>query len=794
MKENAFLQRLFLCCSVLVLLGMPSFSAAAESAVYDVGIVTDGDTARDRALRNLFRQEITVLAEGEFTVRFPPAMQLSGNDTARGVNAALDRVLADPEVDLVLALGVIASNEAFRRPVLSKPVVAPYVLERAVQIASEQKGASRPANLAWIDSLLTLDKEIMTFRKLVRFNNLALLLDRRDVESLPELSRFARRLANEHTMNVNIVPAGDKVDEILAAIPAGTEAVMVGPLYHLDQQKCRELIGGLVERKLPGFAIGSRQQVEMGLLAGDMPADIEENLARRTAVVIKDILLGEQPATLNVSFARGYELTINMATARALDIYPSLATMVGADLLNEQPKDIDRHLTLSQAVQEALEANLDLSAAELLVRAGEYAVDEARAPLLPQVNASTGIRAIDEDRAGLGRGSNPERAWTGTLGGYQQIYSEKGWAGYEVEQHNQKARTLQRDTVRLDIIHQAAVAYLNVLRAETIEQLYKDNLKLTQANLDRARIRMTIGVAGPDEVYRWETKFANDRFGVLEKESLTLDARQALNRILHRPVQEAFVAEETDLGDPLLIVGDRLFFQLMNNPRNLRMFREFSTRQALSSRPELQAMDATIAALQRQAKAVSRQFWLPEFSLEGQVDQYFSEDGAGQRGDFEDSLDDTDWMVGIFARLPLYEGGGRRAALNRLRQEIARLQTERKAAGERVVQEVMLALNRTRASYPGISLSREAADAAHRNLQLIIDSYVQGIKSIMELLDAQNQTLTADLAAANAVYNFLIDLMGVQRAMGEFVLFLPEDQRSDWIAQVREYLHQKTEQ
>ncbi len=102
-------------------------------------------------------------------------------------------------------------------------------------------------------------------------------------------------------------------------------------------------------------------------------------------------------------------------------------------------------------------------------------------------------------------------------------------------------------------------------------------------------------------------------------------------------------------------------------------------------------------------------------------------------------------------------------------------------------------MNRTRASYPGISLSREAADAANRNLVLITDSYIQGIKSIIDLLDAQNQALVADQAAANAVYNFLIDLMGVQRAMGEFILFQPEEERKAWRQRAEQYLQQKPE-
>jgi outer membrane protein TolC/ABC-type uncharacterized transport system substrate-binding protein len=784
----------FLLCSLLLILSR-SVSASEEGfqgqpqTSFTIGIVTDGNTSRDRERITLFEHEIQQLAEEEFVVRFPRSKVLSGRDSVQGVDAALNRLLADAEVDVVLALGSLSSTRAFLRKELSKPVVAPYVVDSVISVKrTRRRGTSGIPNLTYVDPMFHIDRELMTFQKIVSFKNLAILMDYRILNGIPQVTKFLRRVANEHTITVNGVPAGASAGELLAALPAGTDAVMLGPLVHMDEKERKTLMQGFIDRHLPSYSLWNRKLVDEGVLASDIPADMEEKLARRTAVSVQNILLGEPAEGLAVGFSRGHELTINMATARALDVYPSLAIMTGANLINVERKDIKRHITLQQAIEEALQANLDLSSAEYNVRAGTHAVTEARSALLPRISVATGARAIDEDRASLGLGANPERAWTGSIGGSQQIYSERGWAGYSVEQHKQTGREMDRETVRLDVMYDASVAYFNVLRAKTIERLYKENLKLTQANLERARIRMSIGVAGPDEVYRWETKYAGDRIVVLEKESVTLDAMEALNRILHRPLQELFVAEETDLSDPLLIVGDKLFFELMNNPRNLQQFRNFAVNESLALRTELKSVDAAIAAKKRLKTAAGRSFWLPEITVEGNVDQYFAEDGSGQRGDFQDGLDDTDWQVGVYARLPLFEGGRKSGELNRLRQELMRLKIERRALAERIGQQMLSALNRTRASYPGISLSREAADSAQRNLVLITDSYVQGIKSIIDLLDAQNQALTADQAAANAVYNFLVDLMGVQRAMGEFVIFLPQDQRRAWRDRVMAYL------
>jgi len=363
-----------------------------------------------------------------------------------------------------------------------------------------------------------------------------------------------------------------------------------------------------------------------------------------------------------------------------------------------------------------------------------------------------------------------------------------------VEQYAQTSRTMQRKRVQLNVTYQAAVAYLNVLRAKNIEQLYKNNLKLTQENLDRAQIRVSTGVAGPDELYRWETQFANDRQSVLKRESASLDAMEELNRILNRPLEELFIAEETDMSDPLLIAGDQLFFTLVQNLRYFQKFRTIAVKRALEIRPELKAFDAAIAARERLKTASSRSFWLPEFTVEGSVDQYFSEGGQGQREDSLAGLDDTEWSIGVFARLPLFEGGRKSATLGKTGQQVQRLRIDKKANAERISQEVLQAMNNIRASYPAISLSREAADAAGRNLKLIADSYVQGTKSIIELLDAQNQALTSDQTAANSIYNFLIDLMGVELAMGEFVTFQPEEQRAQWFKEIKEKITGPTTQ
>ena len=775
---------------IFTLLASSTVSMAAAPPVARIGIVTDGPCVQCPELVTLFKKEIHDASALEFDIRFPADKTLDGNWTISGIRQAIDNLLASPEIDLVITLGLVSSNEICKRRNFKKPVIAAFVIDADIQQLPHKAGASGVKNLNYINTLKSVDRSIQTFRDMVPFTRLAILSDAFPIEVMPELHKLVSQIANEYTLDVTLISVETSADDALQQIPDAAQAVFVGSLFRLTANEFQKLAAGLIERKLPSFALWGRDDVERGLLASMVPKASLQHPARSVAVNILDILRGEDAGTLPVAFSQGEQLTINMATARAIDIYPSLSTLTEADLLNEERQDIQRKLTLEQAVQEALAANLELSFADSKVISGEQQVLQARSQLLPQVDVGTQAVVIDEDRAqGLG-GANPERTWTGSVTATQLLYSDKVWSNYSVEKYLQDSCIEGRDAVRLDTIQAAASAYLNVLRTKTIERIQKDNLKLIRANLERARVRVSIGIAGPEEEYRWETEIANSRRAVLDAESSSLDAMNALNRILNRPQQELFVAQETQLSDPLLVVSDKLFFNLVSKPKNLKVFRDFMVQEGLEIAPELRQFDADIAARERILISAKRDYWLPTFSLQGNVTELFADGGAGTRDQAAIDLNDTEWSAGVFATLPLFEGGGKGANLRKTREELSGLKIFRNATAQRIEQRIHNAVNKTRTSYPSIDLSRDAADASHRNLALITDSYARGIKSIIDLLDAQNLALVADQRAANAVYNFLVDLMSLQRAVGKFDLFLSADERDAWLQKMEAFFEQ----
>ena len=138
--------------------------------------------------------------------------------------------------------------------------------------------------------------------------------------------------------------------------------------------------------------------------------------------------------------------------------------------------------------------------------------------------------------------------------------------------------------------------------------------------------------------------------------------------------------------------------------------------------------------------------------------------------------------------IPVFLGGARFLERTQSLEEVARLEAQQSAVSERIEQRVRTALHVAGSSYASIRLAREGADAAGSNLELLSDSYSQGLVSIIDLIDAQNAALVADLSAATAVYDFLVDWVEVERAIGRFSVFMTADGRNDFFDRLEAFV------
>jgi outer membrane protein TolC len=766
--------------SAVLLLALCPSAIGQDMQGVRVGFVIDGPSERNDLLRAGVEREIRALMDGEFDVSFPAASLHAGDWTHEGMRRAVDAALADTGVDVVVALGVGTSTECARRGPLPLPVVAPLLVDAGRLGVLDENQRSGVENLSFVSVPSRGAQTVYAFTDLAGPRRVAVLIHEMYRDILSHIEIYVGQVAGTLGVAIEFVWISGGPDRILAALPDDADGVVVAPTYHLSRSESKQLADAFIERKLPSFSLFGRSDVELGYLATLSPDADAQRLARRTALNVQRIALGEDPAEIPVHFETAERLAINIATARAIRVWPRFDLLIDAELINPDPRPVGTDLTIVDAVREALSMNLDLTAVEHFVSSGLEDVAVTRSQLYPQVDALVNATVIDKDRARNSGGSVARSTWAAAVRLEQLIWSEPVYADIDISELQYEARQWLRQELMLDVTQSTAVAYLDVLRSKTLERIRRDDVALTRNNLELAETRREVGIADRSEVYRWESQLASSKRNLIVTTSQLRVSELLLKRLLHRPLDAHIQLVETSLEDPLLFPEGRRLEGVIDNPWAIEVFEDYLVRNGLRNSPELQQIDREVGVTNRVVESSRAAYWSPTVGLFAEASRTFAKSGNFAPPAGVTLADRNDWTAGLSISYPIYTGGARSARLRRAREDHARLIVERAAAAERVEQTVRTSLQFAFASHTSIRLSRQAAEAARNNLELVQDSYGQGVVSILDLLDAQSAALTAELEAAAAVYDFLIDLMDTQRAAGEFHVFLSEQDLARW--------------
>jgi outer membrane protein TolC len=784
-KQAGWSGLLPLCFCLALALAPP---LAAQARAPRVALILDRDNPRFHPLIAAFQREIRAFFRPGEIELLPP---VAGDGTANGVRAVLNGALRDPSVSVVVALGVVGSHLIASAGSPAKPSIAAMIVDADWQSIPQRDGTSGVPRLTYVDQSYPVGGTLADFFRLIPFHKMAVLLDQDMLQAVPQLGPGATRLVRAAGGDAAIVPADSSADAVLAALPAGVDAVYLTPMSGMSDAEYTKLINGLIARRLPTLSYTADPDVHLGALASYEPSENWQRRTRRVAVDLQRILGGEDAGTLPVRLVSAPKLTLNVATARRIGYSLGRIVLTDAELVGVDSVGPADTLTLSDAMRTAVAANLDLQAANLDVAAGREDVHLARANLLPEIDARLTQVWTRPATAAASLGQQPQRLLEGAATFAVPLYSEQAWAGYSSQQSLQRAREAQRDQLLLDVVLDAATAFLNTLRARTLAEVQRSNLYRTRSNLEVARLREGVGTSSRADVYRWQGEVANGRRDLISAESQVRVALLELKRVLNRPLDRPLAEHPVSLGDPALLASDSTVLAWFDDPVRFGQLTNFLVDESLRISPELTRAEASIAAQRRQHTAAGRAFWLPTLSLQGGLFDVFNRGGAGSTlpplpSSFAfPTPPDLSWQVQAQAELPLFTGFRRIATRNQTGLDLDRLEVQRDGIHLAVDQRVRAALETAAASYAAISLTRDAADAANRNYDLVSDAYANGVVGITTVLDAQSAALSSSEAAANAVHDFLLDLMQVERAMGTFGALQPPEQREAFLERLR---------
>jgi len=405
------------------------------------------------------------------------------------------------------------------------------------------------------------------------------------------------------------------------------------------------------------------------------------------------------------------------------------------------PPVAGRVVTLDEAVAIALQTQPQIQARLFDYAAARYRVDQALAPLLPQVSGSWTVargQSVTLGNATPG-GATVTRDFGDTSVArvsLSQLLFDFGKTLAATEAARKLAEVaaedveLQRQLIALAVKE----AYTNTLFARRLIRVAEQALERAELNLRSARGFFEVGTRPRSDVARAEVDVANARVDLIRARNAERLARVALATAMGLHVDTVFELEDNLAYQPVAL--DRAALRA----------------EALAQRPEYRQARLQVDAAEAQARQAFRNFF-PDVTAGGFY-------GAA-RSDFREV-----WELNLALSWSFFDGGGRLARHREARAAVEAARARVRALELDIVREVEQAQLSVLEAEERIQAAQAAVASAQENFRLAQGRFDAGVGTILELTDAQLELTRAQNTEAQALADYRIALYRLDRARG----------------------------
>jgi outer membrane protein len=386
--------------------------------------------------------------------------------------------------------------------------------------------------------------------------------------------------------------------------------------------------------------------------------------------------------------------------------------------------------TLGEAMSAAVESNPSLAAQRARLRATREALPQAWAEALPQISASAG--ATRSSRGGENTDGTPittpaDESWSGSLSGSQLLFgSGRVLASTRAARAQIRGAVADYEGAVQTLLLDVTRAYADVRQANAVVAARETTVSNLTRLFEYAQAQFDAGVVTRTDVAQSQARLAQARTQLVQAQGALAAAVQAYQRLVGRPPSDLQAPPATE-GLPA-----DLEFALESAGRDSPVLR--------SAIADTEQADANVDS----AAAAGR----PRLTLEGSE----SISGDFGPGDFEAEGD----SIGLRLSVPLFQGGAIRSRTRQQRalRSAANLDL---AATQRSVQEgVTNAWTGLASARAAVESAREQVTASELAYEGVRLEQETGLRSTVEVLDQEQDLLTARLALAQAERDLVV--------------------------------------
>jgi outer membrane protein len=398
-----------------------------------------------------------------------------------------------------------------------------------------------------------------------------------------------------------------------------------------------------------------------------------------------------------------------------------------------------RIVTLQEAEQSALAHLPQLREAQANASAGSARADQARAALLPQVNATAGYaRSGPESSVGLVLGSRTVDQFAGQLTVDQVIFDPASFYGWRSAGASARSLRDTADTTRLDALSGVRAAYFAARADRDLARVARETVQNDEAHLRQTEAFVEVGTQPAIALAQTRSQLASAKLALIQAENNYANAKAQLAQAMGLESWGAF--EVGDDSIPPVSGEDGALDPLLS--------------EAFAARPELSSLQEAERANDESIRA-ARSGYLPTVSARGT----FNRTGP--------ALDETQevWTAGLNLSWNLFGGGVTSAKVREANANLESLRAQDVALRTSIRVALEQALLGVRAAISSVAAAREAETSAREQLRLAEGRYQAGAGSIIELGDAQVTVNTAAAQRVQAEYNLAAARAALLRAL-----------------------------
>ncbi len=424
---------------------------------------------------------------------------------------------------------------------------------------------------------------------------------------------------------------------------------------------------------------------------------------------------------------------------------------------------VPKTLTLSKAVEVALEKNVTIKQADNNNDAAQSGILSAYGSYLPSLSYNGSWTRQQTDRTAttqliggqavqLPASASTTNSFSTSLNANYTIFD-----GFSREASFSKANSNAFATeqtglrTRQAIVYQVESSFLNVLRNQQLVKVSEENLKRDQRQLERITESNRLGALSIADVYRQQSQVASDELGLITAQNNYNKSKADLAALIGLDAGEDYEFADPSISTELMPEDLNATGQKYKNFDELR-------KRMLAARPDyISAVKNYDAAASGVTSARSRYF--PSVSANAGYSLSNTE--------LANLSDNKGLSWGLNIRWTLFDGfqtnqGIQSAAVQERNAELSVVQAERNINVE--LKKALLDLEASRKQYDA---SQKGLISAMQDRKTAEERYNVGSGTLLDLLVANAGLVNAEANKVNASYSYIIARRNVEYVIGE---------------------------